>query len=306
MVQPRLARLIGLLLIAVAVTVSAQQAPGAPGGGGRGAGPQTVPEGGFFFVQLSDTQFGFSNADRDFIQDTVNAEFAVATVNRLKPAFVVVTGDLVNKPGDAGQIAEYQRIVQRLDSSIPLYSVAGNHDVGNEPTPASVAAYVRRFGPDHYAFTVRNLTGLVLDSSLIHSPDGAPELAAAQERWLRDELTRTRGSGTKHVVIFQHHPWFLRDAAEPDEYFNVPLARRRLYLDLFRSAGVRHVLSGHYHRNALAADGDLQMITTGPVGMPLGEGTQSGVRVAIVTDGGITHRYYGLGELPNLITLPER
>jgi hypothetical protein len=53
----------------------------APGRGGRGQGPLTVPEGGFFFVQLSDTQFGFSNNDIDFIQDTANAEFAVATVN---------------------------------------------------------------------------------------------------------------------------------------------------------------------------------------------------------------------------------
>jgi hypothetical protein len=72
---------------------------------GRGPGPQTVPDGGFFFVQLSDPQFGFSNNDVDFVQDTANAEFAVATVNRLKPAFVVVTGDLVNKAGDAAQIA---------------------------------------------------------------------------------------------------------------------------------------------------------------------------------------------------------
>jgi hypothetical protein len=53
----------------------------------------------------------------------------------------------------------------------------------------------------------------------------------------------------------------------------------------------------------VAASGDIQMITTGPVGMPLGQGTQSGVRVAIVTDAGITHRYYALGELPNRIEL---
>ncbi len=60
-------------------------------------------------------------------------------------------------------------------------------------------------------------------------------------------------------------------------------------------------MSGHYHRNAVADDGDLQMITTGPIGMPLGEGTQSGVRVVIVRDAGISHRYYAFGELPNTI-----
>jgi hypothetical protein len=33
---------------------------------------------------------------------------------------------------------------------------------------------------------------------------------------------------------------------------------------------VSHVFAGHYHRNALARDGDLEMATTGPVGKPLG------------------------------------
>ena len=56
----------------------------------------------------------------------------------------------MNKAGDPAQIAEYRRIAATLDRAIPLYNVAGNHDVGNEPTPASVAAYVRDFGPDRY------------------------------------------------------------------------------------------------------------------------------------------------------------
>src|SRR5436190_19463137 len=89
----------------------------------------------FFFIQLSDPQFGMSTTNRDFAQETANFEFAVATVNRLRPAFVVITGDLVNQPGDTAQIAEYQRIVRRVDSTIPVYNVVGNHDIENVPTP---------------------------------------------------------------------------------------------------------------------------------------------------------------------------
>jgi 3',5'-cyclic AMP phosphodiesterase CpdA len=259
----------------------------------------------FFFVQFSDPQFGMFTADRDFAQETTNFEMAVATANRLRPAFVVVTGDLVNKPGDLAQIAEYRRIAARLDPAIPLHNVAGNHDVENVPTPASVEAYVRVFGRDYYSFRYGNLAGIVLNSSLIHSPAGAPDLAAAQERWLEQELKRARASGAAHIVVFQHHPWFLKSAAEPDEYFNIPLARRSRHLELFRASGVKYLMSGHYHRNALANDGEIQMITTGPVGKPLGDGTQSGMRVAIVTGDGITHRYYALGELPNRIALPK-
>ena len=60
----------------------------------------------FFFIQLSDPQLGMFTENTNFVQETANYEFAVATVNRLKPAFVVVTGDLVHRPGDRDQIAE--------------------------------------------------------------------------------------------------------------------------------------------------------------------------------------------------------
>src|SRR5512138_3178965 len=94
----------------------------------------------FFFIQLSDPQFGMFTGNKDFAQETANFEFAVATVNRLRPKFVVITGDLVNKPGDAAQIAEFKRIAAKIDPAIPLYNVAGNHDVENVPTPDRIAA----------------------------------------------------------------------------------------------------------------------------------------------------------------------
>src|SRR5215510_1358616 len=85
--------------------------------GAQTPAPASAP---FFFLQMSDPQFGMYTSDKDFAQETVNFEMAVATANRLKPAFVIVTGDLVNKAGDAAEIAEYRRIAARLDSSIPL------------------------------------------------------------------------------------------------------------------------------------------------------------------------------------------
>jgi len=264
---------------------------------------QNQPAPPFFFVQMSDPQFGMFTADKDFAQETLNFELAIATANRWHPAFVVVTGDLVNKAGDAGQIAEYRRIAARLDRSIPLYNIPGNHDVENAPTSASVAAYVKTFGPDHYSFRAQSLYGIVLDSTVIAAPDDVRAEYGTQDRWLSDELARAQASGARHVVVFQHHPWFLNTADEPDGYFNIPLARRTDLLARFKAAGVRYLISGHYHRNALAREGDIEMITSGPVGMPLGQGTQSGLRVVIVRDSGLEHRFYALGELPNAIDL---
>ncbi|HET6567648.1 MAG TPA: metallophosphoesterase [Rhodothermales bacterium] len=258
----------------------------------------------FFFIQLSDPQLGMFAADSNFIQETANFEFAIATANRLHPAFVIVTGDLVNKPGDPAQIAEYKRIAAELDPSIPLYDVAGNHDVSNVPTPESIAAYTKAFGPDHYTFRKDGFVGIVLNSSLIHSPEKAPEQYAAQERWLREELEKARREGARHIVVFAHHPWFLKAPDEPDQYFNIPSERRAHYLDLFRQYGVRYLFSGHLHQNALAQGDGLEAVTTGPVGKPLGD-ARSGIRVVMVTDTAITHQYYPLGNLPHRIEVAE-
>jgi 3',5'-cyclic AMP phosphodiesterase CpdA len=256
----------------------------------------------WFFIQASDPQFGMYTADKDFRQETANWEFAVANFNRLHPAFVVVTGDLTNKAGDAAQIAEYKRINARLDKSIHLYSVAGNHDVGNEPTPATLAAYRAVHGADYYSFREGSVYGIVLDSSLFKAPEKVADEAANQERWLAAELSKAKATGAT-IVIFQHIPWFLETAGEPDQYFNIPIETRRRVLELLHRFGVRYVFAGHYHRNALGRDGDLEMITTGPAGMPIGP-DPSGIRIAEVNGGAITHKYYGYGNIPSAI--PEK
>jgi len=257
----------------------------------------------FFFIQLSDPQFGMFTANKDFVQETANFEFAVASINRLKPAFVVITGDLVNKPGDSAQIDEFHRIAAKI--TVPVYNVVGNHDIENVPTPATIAAYTNAFGPDHYTFHHDGFVGIVLNSIIIHSPQQTTNHLAIQDAWLRAELERARAAGAQHIVVFQHHPWFLASATETNQYFNIPSERRAPHLALFHEFGVKYLFSGHYHRNALARDGDLEAVTTGPVGMPQG-GDKSGLRVVIVRDDLIEHRYYHFGEIPNRIDLKPR
>ncbi len=249
------------------------------------------------FIQMSDPQFGMYSKNQAFDHETANFEFAIATANRLKPAFVVVTGDLINESGNAAQAAEYRRIAARLDPQIRLFSVPGNHDVGNEPTRESLATYRQRFGPDYYTFRVGEIAGIVLNSNLEKAPQNVPEESARMEQWLRTELAKARKDGVKHLIVFQHIPFFLADPNEEDQYFNIPLETRRRYLAMLHEYGVRQVFAGHYHRNAWGLDGDLEMVTSGPVGMPLGGG-KSGLRIVTVADTGVTHTYYDFGDLP--------
>lgn len=258
----------------------------------------------FFFIQLSDPQFGMFATNANFVQETANAEFAVATINRLHPAFVVVTGDLVNRTGNAAQIAEYKRVFGKIDPSIPLYNVAGNHDVGNVPTPESVGDYVRQFGPDHYSFRHGDFFGIVLDSNLIQAPEKTKKLADAQEQWLKSELEVASNEHARNIVIFQHHPWFLKDAGEANQYFNLPQSSRQVFLPLFRQYGVKKVFCGHLHRNLLVNDGDLEIVASAPTGKPLGK-DGSGLRIVTVQDSHIEHQYCDFGKLPTHIEFPK-
>ena len=249
------------------------------------------------FIQMSDPQFGMFAKDANFVHETANFEFAIAAANRVKPAFVIVTGDLTNNASDPAQVAEYKRIAAKLDPAIKLYSVAGNHDVGNEPTPQSLAAYRERYGPDYYSFRSGGIYGIVLDSNLEKGAEKVPQEAAKMEAWFHDELAKARQAGAKNIIVFQHISFFLKDPKEADEYFNIPIPVRERYLKMMHDAGVKTVFSGHYHRNSLGRDGDLEMVTTGPVGMPL-NGAKSGIQLVTVTDAGVKHEYRDFGDLP--------
>jgi len=147
--------------------------------------------------------------------------------------------------------------------------VAGNHDVGNEPTPDTLAAYRRLFGRDYYSFRAGPVYGIVLNSTLMHSPKNAQSECEEQNVWIKMELAAAKASPAQHILVFQHHPCFLKDAQEDDRYENLPRERRLPLLALFREHGVRYVFAGHTHRNVTAEDGPLQVVATGPVGKPL-------------------------------------
>lgn len=249
-----------------------------------------------YFVQTSDPQFGMFTGNKDFRQETANWEFVIANVNRLHPAFLVVTGDLTNKQGDADQIAEYKRINRGLDPTIHLYSVPGNHDQTNTPTPETVAAYRKNHGADYYSFREPGLYGIVINSTLFKAPDNVAAEEAAELKWLEAELPKAQASGAA-IAVFMHHPLFVTKADEPSGE-NLPPEIRRTLLGLFHRYGVHYVFAGHLHKNADSHDGELEMIMTSASGKPLGD-DPSGIRIAEVDGAVIRHQFFGLGSIPN-------
>lgn len=256
----------------------------------------------YYFAMIADTQLGMHAGDKNFEQETANYEFAVATLNRLKPEFVIILGDLVNKEGDTDQIREFLRISRKIDPSIPVYYVAGNHDVGRVPTPELLAAYRETFGRDYYSFREGPIYGIVLNSSLIIAPQNVESDYEAQLSWLKKELETARDSDAQHIIVFQHHPYFLEEASEADSYGNVPLARRQAFLGILHDHDVHYVFAGHIHSHSILKDGNLDMVAVGPVAMPFGE-HGSGIMLAAATAEGVQYRYYSFSKLPNVLTI---
>ena len=259
----------------------------------------------FFFIQLSDPQFGLFEArgaapgDGTF-PETELYEAAIAAANRLKPAFVVVTGDLVQESDDEEQHSELMRITGQLDNDVPIYFTTGNCDVGNTPTAESLRVYRAKFGRDNYSFDAGGSHFVVLNSSVCLDPSEVPEEWDSLVEFLRSDLDVHSPSGN-HTVMFMHHPLFGGSADEPDDGIAIiPRERRRVILDLLRKHEASAAFAGHWHRNNYTADGDMLMIISGPVGFPVAD-DPSGLRIVKVYEDRIEHEYFGFDEMPEAV-----
>ena len=280
----------------------------------------------FFFVQMADVQFGLfasvSDADEariesarrnrliirpapkitGFADETELYTKAIAACNRLRPDFAVNCGDMTNDSDDETQLVELMRITKQLSDDIPMNWVAGNHDVGNELTPSSLALYRQRFGEDDYLFDHHGSRFIVLNSNIAFYESEDPGEWERQQDFLRSALREARETDSAHILVFTHHPLFLEHANEEDSSLVVPQERRRILLDLLHAHNVSAVFSGHWHRNSYARDGRLLMVTSAAVGYPLGY-DPSGFRIVKVYEDRIEHQYYGFDDVPDSVKL---
>ncbi len=248
----------------------------------------------WFFIQLTDPQFGMFDKNASFEKETVLYEKAVAKINNLNPDFVVITGDLVNDQHSVSQINEFKRITAKIKASIPVYYSPGNHDIGQVPTPESLKKFEKNYGSDRFSFKHKGSSLIGFNTGLIKAKLEKPE--QEQFNWLSKKLRESRNS--QHILLFTHYPFFNKTVDEPTAYSNIDLGLREKYLDLFRNNNVAAVFSGHHHNNGYATYGNVQLVTTSALGKPLGK-APSGFRIINVYNDSIEHQFYGLDELPN-------
>ena len=258
----------------------------------------------FFFIQMTDSQFGMFTGNKGFEKETELFSKAIAAANQLKPTFVIVTGDLINQYQNQDQVAEFWRIAKTLNPTIPFLVIPGNHDIENAPSPESLEWYRQNFTPDWFAFDLNQCRFIFLNSGLIQRPEQVKPEAKKQEQWLKNEFEKHSSANYAHTFVFQHHPYFSHTLDEKDGYENIPQNVRQTWLDRFADNGVTAIFTGHYHRNAYAEYRGMELVTTSAVGRPLGDDA-SGFRIIKVYGNRIEHTYVSLENIPETVELSK-
>ena len=253
----------------------------------------------FFFLQLSDPQFGFIDNNKSISAETEAMNKAVTAINQLKPPFVVITGDFVNNSKSKEQIAAYKSMIAQIDSSVKVYMIPGNHDIG-KVSRASIDNYKKNYGEPHFSFRYGDCAFIGIDSNIIKEED--KEREEVQFKWLEQELQKTKDARFKFV--FTHCSVFLKRMDEPVNYSNFSLPMREKYVRLFQKYGVNAIFAGHLHNNAYGKVGNMEMITIGPVGKVLGTGYQGMNLVKVYPDRFISE-FIALNQFPKEVLMSD-
>lgn len=278
----------------------------------------------FTFVQMTDPQIGFRDKSAVFeISDSLFSK-AAAAVNELNPAFVVITGDLVDNCADLQQDSIYRANKAKIKA--PVYEIPGNHDI-RPWTRKNASDYFAKRGNLNFYFRRYGCAFIGIDSNCIvnaseEDKSAAADFESSQYAFLVESLRKSRRC--RHIFVFLHCPVIRESIDEENDYFNFPKAthgqrlsgvnvgsggnvssggnvvsglnvganegKREKYLALFQKYGVDVVFAGHTHMDYDTTAEGIRFVTAGPVGMPLGRG-YPGYEVVTVTQDGVDCRF---------------
>ncbi len=209
----------------------------ASGVGRMGSWANAAGQNDFFFVQLSDTHWGFSGPQIN-PDSTGTLKKAVATVNSLQPQpdFIVFTGDLTHVTDDdkdrRTRMSQFREIISQLKVK-DIKFLPGEHDAGLDEGEA----FQEFFGKTHYAFDHKGVHFIALDNV----SDPTSVIGDKQLEWVSADL-KGRDKDAP-IVVFTHRPlfdlypdwdWFTRDGNK--------------VLEMFKPFSQVTVFNGHIHQ----------------------------------------------------------
>lgn len=223
-------------------------------GGDSGTIPEPTPPPGtvrgaaedFFFLQISDTHWGFTgpavNPD-----PTVELPNTVAAINGVatKPDFVVFTGDLTHNTDDVTErkkrMTEFKQIVSALRIDTVKF-MPGEHDAAAD----GGAAYREIFGDLRWSFDHKGIHFVAIDNV----SDPSAKIGDEQLRWLRDDLASLDVEAP--IVVFAHRPLW---ALKPEWDWTTPDGAK--VIELLSAYHNVTVFFGHIHQELSHVTGNI-------------------------------------------------
>jgi len=220
----------------------------------------------FYFVQLTDTHIRHKLFDRNQVTTKIlKSVIEEVTSFSPKPAFVVITGDLVEWGGGMASGAlncqtfvsclyeENDQLYLDEDHSIPVYTTPGNHDYCFERNLKNYHKYIDKKhieGDDRYVITYGDVSLFFMDSGPNYYDNPFDWLEILGDglydddiEWLEEELIQCEST---HKIILMHHP-AISDRNKQGEMRDV-IARNRIeFVELCEDYNVELVLTGHTH-----------------------------------------------------------
>ena len=197
--------------------VFASSLPGCASTGGMGLAQEKDD---FYFVQLSDTHWGFEGkAVNPDARGTLPKAIAAVNALETQPDFVIFTGDLTHTTDNPVErrkrMAEFRDLVSGLKVKTVRF-IPGEHDASLDHGKA----FMEFFGDTHYTFDHKGVHFVTLDNV----SDPAARIGDEQLAWLADDIAKQPADA--RIVVFTHRPlfdlapqwdWATRDGAKAVE-----------------------------------------------------------------------------------------
>lgn len=250
----------------------------------------------FEFAWVTDTHVVTTSPVGKDYDRTIRLREVLADMGTSSPDFIFHGGDSVEKPGDPQQAAAFD---QAMRTEIRWYPIPGNHDIGNSPTSKTLEAWAaagRGRGEQNrefYGFIHKGAAFFVLNTFVNESTDTEMIARAGAQLSEMDRFFATHPEASPKIVC-GHAPLFIKDAAEPNEYFNVKSPYRGKLIETMRRHGADTYLAGHRHGDYVVESGGIREYCQTALSFQIGEGNRPGWYMFGVRNGKLTRVFQPL------------
>ena len=223
-------------------------------------GSAQAAQGGFTFLQISDSHVGFDKAANPSALGTLQEAIAKVKALPNKPEFMLHTGDIthLSKPkqfDDAAQVIG--------SAGLDVHYVPGEHDnLDDVPLKSYLERYDKNTkGTGWYSFDQKGVHFIGLNNVMDLKAGGMGKLGPEQLAWLADDVKGL--SASTPIVVFAHIPlWTI----SKDWGWGTDDSEQAL--SMLKRFGSVTVLNGHIHQLIQKVEGNVNFHTARSTAFP--------------------------------------